>query len=76
MKITKKLAAKLHEGKKVEVKVENFLPKASICPKGNYPFPQYPTPPSPNLPICVICVICGFLFSGAAGRDARHDGIS
>jgi hypothetical protein len=37
MKMTKNLAARLHEGKKVEV--ENFLPKAFICPKGNYPFP-------------------------------------
>jgi abortive infection bacteriophage resistance protein len=61
MKITKKLATKLHEEKKVEVKVENFLSKVfKRCPKSDYPFPQYLNPHHPNLPICVICEICGF----------------
>jgi hypothetical protein len=49
MKITKKLATKLHKRKKVEVKVEvgDFLPKVfKKYPKGNYPFPQYSKHPS------------------------------
>jgi hypothetical protein len=38
---------KLHEGKKVEVKVENVLLKVlKKCPKSNYPSPQYPITPN------------------------------
>jgi hypothetical protein len=51
MKITKKLATKLYEGKKVEVKVEveKFLPKVlKKCPKGICPSPQYPNSTSPQ----------------------------
>jgi hypothetical protein len=61
----RKLATKLHEGKKVEA--ANFLPKViKKCPKGSYPFPQYPTPHHPNLPIGVICGF--FFFSSSPGE--------